>query len=326
MKPTIKNIAKAAGVSTATVSRALANKDQLLRPATSARIRKIAHEMGYHKNVAASQLASKITKTIAVIINYTQTNFWKEIVDGILQQAHQLGYQVIIFSAGENDPARLTKTVNEALEHQASGILLISGKIEANQVAILSRAHTPYRLVSIYDRHHPEYRFISSDNIAIGELATTYLIKQGHHKIGLVGIDHSSTGQQRLLGYQKAMTAADLTINPDWVHYGNYSYQSGQQLYQQVQGRSLTAIVAGSDMVAVGLIKAAQQAGTQVPEQLSVVGIDGALAGEIVSPELTTVKQDFFRMGTTSVDNLLNDQAATFIPTRLVERASVAKL
>ena len=78
MKPTIKNIAKAAGVSTATVSRALANKDQLLRPATSARIRKIAHEMGYHKNVAASQLASKITKTIAVIINYTQTNFWKK--------------------------------------------------------------------------------------------------------------------------------------------------------------------------------------------------------------------------------------------------------
>ena len=122
------------------------------------------------------------------------------------------------------------------------------------------------------------------------------------------------------------MTAADLTINPDWVHYGNYSYQSGQQLYQQVQGQSLTAIVAGSDMVAVGLIKAAQQAGTQVPEQLSVVGIDGALAGEIVSPELTTVKQDFFRMGTTSVDNLLNDQAATFIPTRLVKRASVAKL
>ena len=322
MKPTIKNIAKAAGVSTATVSRALANKDKLIRPATGARIRKIAREMGYHKNVAASRLASSMTKTIAVIVNYTQTDFWKEILDGILQRAHQLDYQVIIFSTGENDPARLTQTVNEALEHQANGILLISGKIEPQQVAILSRAHTPYRLVSIYDRAHPECRFVSSDNIAIGELATNYLLQNGHRRIGLVGIDHSSTGQQRLFGYQKAMTAAGLTIDPGWVHYGNYSYQSGYQLFKQVQGRGLSAIVAGSDMVAADLIKAAQQAGVKVPQQLSIVGIDGSLASEIISPELTTIGQDFLQMGSTSVDNLLKNQESSFIPIRLIERAS----
>lgn len=325
MKPTIKNIAKAAGVSTATVSRALANKDNLIRPATGARIRKIAQEMGYHKNIAASQLASNNTKTIAVIINYTQTDFWKEILDGILYRAHQLDYQVIIFSAGENDSARLTQTVNEALEHHANGILLISGKIEPSQVAILGQAHTSYRLVSIYDRSHPECRFISSDNVAIGELATNYLIKNGHRQIGLVGIDHSSTGQQRLFGYQKAMTAAGLAIDPHWIHYGNYSYQSGYQLFKQVQEYGLTAVVAGSDMIAAGLIKAAQQSGIKVPDQLSIVGIDGSLTSKIISPELTTISQDFYQMGVTSVDNLLNNQESTFIPIRLTERASVSK-
>lgn len=325
MKPTIKNIAKAAGVSTATVSRALANKDNLIRPSTGARIRKIAKEMGYHKNIAASQLASNITKTIAVIVNYTQTNFWKEILDGILQQAHQRGYQVIIFSAGENDPARLTQTVNEALEHHANGILLISGKIEPNQVTILKQAHTPYRLVSIYERSHPECRFISSNNVAIGELATNYLIQNGHQQIGLIGIDHSSTGQQRLFGYQKAMTAAGLAIDPHWIHYGNYSYQSGYQLFHQIQDWKLTAVVAGSDMVAAGLIKAAQQEGVKVPDQLSIIGIDGSLASKIISPELTTISQNFYQMGITSVDNLLNNQESAFIPIKLVERASVSK-
>lgn len=115
-KPTIKNIARAAGVSTATVSRALAYKNNL-KPATAKRIRQIAQEMGYHKNVAASQLASNMTNTIAVIINYTQTDFWIGILNGILHRARELNHQVITFYAGDNDSRRLTQTVNEALEH-----------------------------------------------------------------------------------------------------------------------------------------------------------------------------------------------------------------
>lgn len=326
MKPTIKSIAERAGVSTATVSRALANKNSVIKPATAKRIRQIAQEMGYHKNVGASQLASNINNTIAVIISYNQTNFWNEIIKGILQRAHQVNHQVIIFSAGSNDPQRLMQIVNQALEHQATGILLISGKIDPDQVAILKRSHVPYRLVSIYSQRHPEQRFISSDNVAIGEEATNYLLKKGHHKIGIVGIDHSSTGQQRLFGYQKAMTAAQLTIDPHWVCYGDYSYQNGQDLFPQLRGHGLTAVVAGSDMIACGLIKMANQAGLRVPDQLSIICIDGSSICEIATPALTSITQDFFQMGVKSVDNLLNDEQSIFIPTKLVERASVKQL
>ncbi|WP_242363343.1 LacI family DNA-binding transcriptional regulator [Limosilactobacillus antri] len=321
-KPTIKNIARAAGVSTATVSRALAYKNNL-KPATAKRIRQIAQEMGYHKNVAASQLASNMTNTIAVIINYTQTDFWIGILNGILHRARELNHQVITFYAGDNDSQRLTQTVNEALEHQANGILLISGKLEQEQTAILSTAHTPYRLISIYDPEHPEHRYVSSNNVEIGERATNYLIQHGHHKIGLIGIDHSSTGQQRLFGYQRAMTMAGLPINPHWIHYGNYSYQDGKRLFSAVQDSGVTAVVAGSDMIGAGLINSATQAGWQLPDQLSIVSIDGSDACELTTPALTTVKQDFYQMGLASVDNLLQDQPATFIPTTIIERDSV---
>ena len=324
-KPTIKNIARAAGVSTATVSRALAYKNNL-RPATSKRIRQIAQEMGYHKNVAASQLASNMTNTIAVIINYTQTDFWIGILNGILHRARELNHQVITFYAGDNDSRRLTQTVNEALEHQANGILMISGKMEQEQVEILSTAHMPYRLISIYNPEHPEHRYVSSNNVEIGEQATNYLIKRGHRRIGLVGIDHYLTGQQRLFGYQRAMTAAGLPINPHWIHYGDYSYQDGKKLFSAIQDGSVTAVVAGSDMIGAGLLKAATQADWRLPEQLSIISIDGSDTCELTTPELTTVSQDFYQMGLTSVDNLLQDQPSTFIPTTLIERDSVQPL
>lgn len=326
MKPTIKSIAEKAGVSTATVSRALTNKNSVIKPATAKRIRQIAQEMGYHKNVGASQLASNINNTIAVIISYNQTNFWNEIIKGILQRAHQVNHQVIIFSAGSNDPQRLMQVVNEALEHQATGILLISGKIDPTQVAILKKSHVPYRLVSIYNQQYPAQRFISSDNVAVGENATNYLLKKGHRKIGIVGIDHSSTGQQHLFGYQKAMTAAQLTIDPHWIYYGNYSYQNGQELLPKLQGHGITAVIAGSDMIACGLIKMANQINLRVPDQLSIICIDGSPICEIATPELTSVTQDFFQMGIKSVDNLLNDEQSLFIPTKIVERASVKQL
>lgn len=326
LKPTIKNIAKAAGVSTATVSRALSNKNDILKPSTAKKIRQIAQEMGYHKNVAASQLASHITNTIAVIINYHQTNFWKDIVNGILQRAHELNHKVIIFSAGNNNANRLTETVNEALKHQATGILLISGKIESVQLKILNKARMPYRLISIYDQQHPEQHFISSDNVAIGEKATNYLIAHGHQKIGIVGIDHSSTGQQRLFGYQQAMTDAQLTINPHWIYYGDYSYQNGQDLFEKLKGHGLTAVIAGSDMTAVGLIKAATKHHLHLPDQLSIICIDGSIICEITNPTLTSVTQDFYQMGVKSVDNLLNNEPSTFIPTSINERSSVKNI
>lgn len=263
MKPTIKDVAKLAHVSTATVSRVLANKKGITRPETAARIRQAAHKLGYHKNVGAAQLAANSNNTIAVIINQTPTNFWQEIVDGILAQAKKRHQKVIIFSAGNHNSNQVTET------------------------------------------------------------ATNYLIRHHHRRIGLVGIDRSTTGQQRILGYQKAMTEAGLIIEPGWIIYGDYSYQNGQELMDQVHDAGLTAIITGSDMVAAGLLTRGRKLGIKVPQDLSIVSIDGTFICEITNPPLTSITQNFFRMGVESLNSLLDNEASTFIPSHLTKRESV---
>lgn len=326
MKATIKDVAKAAHVSTATVSRVLSNKSGTYREETAKVVRKVADQLGYHRNVSAAELAANEVKTIAIIINNTKTHFWQEVLDGIqeaLQDAHR---NSIIFYAGNNDEAMLTQAINNVLARSVSGILLISAKATPRQLRLLNNSGLPYRFVSIYGSDDQETKFVSSDNIKIGELATSYLIDHGHSKIGLLGIDQSTTGKQRLLGYEKVMTKANLVVDPNWVQYGDYSFENAQKLFKRVRNLGLTAIIAASDMVAAGLIKAANQFGYSIPEDLSIISIDGTFICDITSPTISSVSQQFKLMGQRSVTNLIENADAEFIPVHITERKSVKNL
>ena len=179
MKATIKDVAKAAHVSTATVSRVLSNKKGTYREDTAKVVRKVADELGYHRNISAAELASNEVKTIAIIINNTKTNFWQKVLDGIQAAIKEHHRNSIIFYAGNNDEAMLTEAINSALARSVSGILLIAAKANHQQLQLLNRSGLPYRFVSIYGSDDHETKFISSNNIKIGELATQYLINHG---------------------------------------------------------------------------------------------------------------------------------------------------
>ncbi|WP_295731302.1 LacI family DNA-binding transcriptional regulator [uncultured Limosilactobacillus sp.] len=326
MKATIKDVAKAAHVSTATVSRVLSNKKGTYREDTAKAVRQIANKLGYHRNVSAAELAANEVKTIAIIINNTKTNFWQEVLDGIQEVLRATHRSSIIFYAGNNDHQMLTQAINDALARSVSGILLVAAKVDAQQLRLLNSSGLPYRFVSIYGSDDQKTQFISSDNIKIGELATQYLIDRGHSKIGLLGIDHSTTGQQRLLGYEKMMTKANLVVDPNWVQYGDYGFESGQSLFKKVRHCGLTAVVAASDMVAAGIIKAATQYHYQLPQDLSIISIDGTFICDITSPTITSISQEFQLMGQRSVQSLIQNTAAEFIPVKIVARESVKKI
>lgn len=326
MKVTIKDIAREANVSTATVSRVLTNKKGTYRPATAERIHKIANQLGYRKNVAASELASKTLNTIAVVINNTKTNFWQSILEGIQKAADKNGKDIVIFNAGNNDPKMLAQSINAALERQVAGILLVATKNNEQQIRTLDAANVPYRLVSIYDLGQQGHRFVSSNNFEIGREATEYLIKNGHQKIGLIGIDHSITGNQRLAGYQQALKNAGITPQDTWVQYGDYSFDNGQTFLDQIQQNRLTAIVAASDLTAAGIIKSANQEGIKLPKDLSIISIDGTFICEIASPQLTSVTQNFYQIGYQGLTSLVNDAGSTFVPVQITKRDSVTSL
>ncbi|WP_251545644.1 LacI family DNA-binding transcriptional regulator [Limosilactobacillus caecicola] len=325
MKATIKDVAKAAHVSTATVSRVLAHKKGTYRSETAEHVRKIANELGYHRNLSAAELASNEVKTIAIIINNTKTNFWQAVLDGIQEELKANHRHSIIFYAGDNDEQMLTNAINDALARAVSGILLVATKATPDQLATLNNSGLPFRFVSIYGSDDHETKFISSDNIKIGELATQYLIDRGHRRIGLLGIDKSNTGKQRLLGYEKVMSKANLIVDPDWIQYGDYSFENAQKLFKRVRNLGLTAIIAASDMAAAGIIKAARQYDFKLPEDLSIISIDGTFICDITAPQLTSVSQAFHEMGKQSVTNLMENAPAEFLPVHIVERESVQK-
>ncbi len=220
----------------------------------------------------------------------------------------------------------LTQALNNALERQIAGILLVATKMNAEQLAILQHANIPYRFVSIYDPSQLDRTYVSSDNVVIGRLACQYLIDHGHSQIAFAGLDRSATGRERLLGYQQAMTKAGLTIDPTWILNGDYSFENGQSLFPQIHEADVTAVVATSDMIGAGIIQAAAQARVKVPDDLSVISIDGTQVCQMTNPTLTCVQQDFFTIGATSLNSLINNEQSQFVPVKIVEGKSVKTL
>lgn len=326
LKATIKDIAKATNLSTATVSRVLSHKDGSYKASTAKLVRDTARKLGYHRNAAAADLSSNTIRTIAVIINNTHTNFFQPILDGIQSAAVKQHRQIIIFYAGNNDEKLLTQAISAALERRLAGMLLVSTKVNQAQLDLLNASQVPYRFVSIKNPHDQQQLFISSDNVHIGEVATNYLIQHDHRKIALAGLDRSSTGEERLLGYQKAMTAANLAIDPNLIIYGDYSFDNGQKLLPAIQKAQATAVIAASDMVGAGIIKAANQAHLHLPDDLSIICIDGTFVCQITDPQLTSVTQDFFQMGVESLESLSDQKTAIYVPVKINERDSVTDL
>ena len=329
MKPTIKDIAQRAHVSTATVSRVLSKKAKSYRPETAAKIEAIAKELGYKKNLAAAELAANSSMLIAVILNNTQTNFSNDIIAAIQAETDKAGYQMFILYAGNHNARLLNQAISVALERHVAGILLVATSLDDQAARTLQESNTPCRLVSVYDETDSRYigfKFTSSNNEEIGYSAANYLIERGHSRIGLAGIDRSSTGKQRLQGYQRAMTEHGLIPHMGWVEYGDYSFGPQQNMLKTLMNKNLDAIITASDMVAVGMIREAHLLGLDIPKDLSFISIDGTFLCDITIPTITSVTQDFYQMGLIAVRSLLNDDDSQFIPIHITPRNSVRLL
>lgn len=328
MTATIKDVANLAGVSTAAVSRVLAQKKGTYSQQAAKKVLTAAKQLGYVKNDAAAELVSKSSKRIAVILNNTLTNFWTDVIKGIYDAAMEAGYQIFILYAGDKNLPQFHNALDVALERPLAGILMISTSIDQAAKDRLLASGIPFRLVSIYDEKKPLYcdlPYTSSNNVEIATLATQYLIDHGHERIGLVGIDHSNTGQQRLFGFEQEMIKHQLPIEPSWVHYGDYTYPTGQNSLTALIDDQLTAVITASDMIAVGMIQQANVLEIFLPDQLSIISIDGTYLCDITTPTITSVTQNFYQMGQRAVTGLLEELPAEFIPVQITERQSAIK-
>jgi len=299
MRVSIKDIAKAAGVSHSTVSRALSDSP-LVSDETKARIQRLAKEMGYSPDSLARSLVTRQTRTVGVVVTTIADPFIAEVVQGIEATAQDHGYTVILCSSGEA-PEREIAAVETLRSKRVDGVIVTSSRIGALYLEHLERIGVPIVLINNLNEDSGRYTFtVTVDNRHGGHLATRHLIDLGHRRIAYVTApaDHSSD-LDRLTGYQQALSEAGLEPDPALIIPGNGRADGGERALEILRALDTppAAVFCYNDMTAVGLMTAARGAGLSVPQDLAVAGFDDIPFARYCHPPLTTIAQPKIDMG-----------------------------
>lgn len=332
MPISIKDIARLAGVSHSTVSRALRGSS-LIPAATTERIQKIAKELGYRPSAIARSLVTRRSQTIGVVVTSIADPFNGDVVEGIEEVANQNGFSVIL-AASHAQPDRELMMVRSFHERRVDGILVASSRVGALYLPVLSELQTP--IVLINNQHRSEFAHsISIDNVLGARQATEHLLTLGHKRIAYLGDElglHSD--QERFDGYRVAIQAADLSVDDALIVRGDGKVEGASRAVQKLFSRKArpTSIFCYNDMSALGVLQYAAAARISVPDELSVVGFDDIFVAAYSAPALTTIRQPRREMGRRAMQILTallahgQSEKSIVIPGELVVRASTARV
>jgi DNA-binding LacI/PurR family transcriptional regulator len=305
MPVSIKDIARLAGVSHSTVSRALRNSP-LIPAETAQRIQQIARESGYTASAVARSLVTRRTQAIGVVVTSIADPFNGDLVGGIEEAANEQGYSVIL-STSQADPEREMAVVRSFGERRVDGILVASSRVGALYLPMLEELQIPIVLINNQQGGSFAYS-ITVDNVDGAYQATRYLLQLGHRRIAYLGDRlglHSD--EERFTGFTKALTEFGLALHRDLVVYGDGKLEgatiAGQELLKRRERPS--AVVCYNDVSAIGLLKTAEEEGVAVPDTLSVTGFDDIFFAALARPALTTVRQPRREMGRRAMELLL---------------------
>jgi DNA-binding LacI/PurR family transcriptional regulator len=312
MPTTIKDIAKLAGVSHTTVSRALRNSP-LISAKTTGRIQGIALEVGYHPSVAARSLKTNRSQALGVIVSHIADPFFSEILQGIDDVAQSNGYSLFI-AAAQHDPVREHAIIQTMREHRVDGVILCSPHFTPEQSNQLQSYNIP--IVAINNQAVEDYPYsIYHDDVDGGRQACEHLVQLGHKRIAYLGDALSGrTTQERLSGFKRVMQEAGFSIRPEYIYQvsGNSAAQglTGLDYFLNLLVRP-TAIICYNDMMAVGVLKGLRQAGLRNPDDVSITGFDNILYSEFTEPPLTTIDQPKRYIGAEAARMMLKQLSST---------------
>ena len=292
MPITIKDIARQAGVTHATVSRAL-HGSPLISAETGARIRQIAAEVGYLPSAAARSLKTNRSQVLGVIVSHIADPFFSEILQGIDEIAQQGGYSLFI-AAAQHSLAREQAIVKTMRAHRVDGVIICSTPFSAEQSQLLLSYNTPS--VVINNQSAEDYRYsIYHDDLYGSQQVTQHLLDLGHRRIAYLGSALSARANfQRLMGFKERMQAAGIPVPEHFIREveANDPEAASQAIEHFLAlAKPPTAIFCFNDMLAMGALKGLQQAGLSVPQDCSVAGFDNITFSAYTNPPLTTFDQ-----------------------------------
>jgi LacI family transcriptional regulator len=306
---TLEDIAKLVGVSRSTVSRVVNNHPNVSEDVRK-RVIQAIQSTGYHPNVAARTLASQRSWMIGLVVPRNVSAFFTDplfpyLIQGIAQACNQHDYTIGLFLVDtKEDEEKIIRRISRS--SLLDGILVQAGH-RGDQV--MDRLiHSELPLVGIGRPFHPEkVSYIDIDNVNAAYDAVSHLIRLDHQRIGTItGPMESSVGVDRLEGYRLALIDHGRAINETLVAEGDFTETGGYYAMQRLLTAKPDAIFAASDIMAIGAMRAALEAGLHIPEDIAFIGFDDVPLGYPGGPLLTTVRQPFHQFGASAVEILLD--------------------
>lgn len=333
--PTMRDVAMLAGVSDATVSRAF-NEPEKVTERTLERVRSAASKLNYTPNMLAASLRQMQSKTIVVIVPDLANAFFSKVLDGIEEVAAKAGLSLLL--ANSRDELEVERRCVEMVRsRRVDGVIQLGARSLQELVQIKDVHAIPFvhAIEAEQERFSPS---VSIDNAQAAAEATSFVIGQGHRRIGVIaGRAESRISQLRLNGIHQAMNEAGIALPENQISYGEYTVHGGEEAtgYLLDRASGVSALICMSDEMAIGAMSMLRSRGYEIPRDISVTGFDNIEIGGYLQPTLTTVSQPSRRMGeeamrlmVAALNGTEDDQALlgrhVVLPTELVVRESVA--
>ena len=330
LKPKLIDVATAADVSTATVSRALTDPAKV-RPETLARVLEVVQRLGYVPDALGRALASSKTHTIGAIMPTLDHAIFARTIQGMQQTFGRAGYQLLV-AAHDYDPQVEVQALRSMIERRVDAVVLV-GTDHAPEVWQLLKGIT--QPVALTWSIHRSYDSIGFDNAKAGRLAAEHLLALGHRRFGMLSgrLQHNDRARARLAGVRAALAAQGLDLPDERVMQQSFSIVAGRTGMQQLlAGRVVpTAVIGGNDLLVIGGMVEAQAQGRHVPRDLSCVGIDDLELAAHMTPALTTVRLPTAELGRQCAEQVLTRLAGDpgtrtiRLPVELVVRHSTGR-
>ncbi|MCB0191402.1 MAG: LacI family DNA-binding transcriptional regulator [Anaerolineae bacterium] len=330
---TMKDVAQLSGVSIQTVSAVINNKSEI-SDETRARVLAAVKELNYQPDLVARSLRTRQTKTIALVVSNIASVAIATMAKAAEAHAHSLGYRLILYNT-DNDSERETKYFKAAVQQWVEGVVFIAAMGRLGQVDILEDAGIP---VVAIDRIPDNYSgpAVMLDNFKVGRLAGDHLLDLGHQHLAYIGGPTKiRLARERVAGFQQALEERGIESIAYHTEEGAFSCQHGYLAMQQLLTHQPgpTAVFAANDLMAIGAMRAVDEAGLRVPNDISIVGVDDIEVSAFQTPPLTTVRQSCAELATLGIQLLFDilaekslTQTQIVIEPSLIVRQSTTRL
>lgn len=306
----MKDVARIAGVSTSTVSHVI-NKDRFVSEAITAKVDAAIKSLNYAPSALARSLKLNQTRTIGMLITASTNPFYSELVRGVERSSFERGYSLVLCNT-EGDEQRMNRNLETLMQKRVDGLLLLCTETHQPSPEIMQRYPSVPTVMMDWAPFDGDSDLIQDNSLLGGDMATQYLIDQGHSRIACIaGPLDKTPARLRLEGYHAAMARCGLPVAEGYVVTSDFEFGGGFSAMQQLLAlpQRPQAVFVGNDAMAVGAYQALYQAGLQIPQDMALVGYDDIELARYMTPPLTTIHQPKDELGELAIDVLIHRMA-----------------